>query len=136
MALCLLQQLNRTPPGGAEPPVDAIGLDLHVHQQILVALDPRAAWRADLHEGEAAAIVGILLEEPLDAEEALEDALRVVDPIDARADELRRYERDPAGGRPIAGLVGRRLEGDADRMRTHDCRVIATPHREPVPLDA
>src|SRR5262245_36083880 len=103
MRVLALEQLNRFPGFRAEPPVDAIGFRLHLDQQILVPLDARAARRADLHEAEALTIVRKLFEEAFDPQEALEDAFRVIHPVDAHAEKHAAAETKAEVGADRAG---------------------------------
>ena len=65
---------------------------LHVLVELPVVGDDRPAGRGELHEGEAAAQRRGALEQPLDGEEPLLDALRVVEAVDAHAEERVRRE--------------------------------------------
>ena len=67
---------------GLEFPVDALGLGLHLRLKVVVALDVRAAGRANLHKRKHTLVARILFEEAFDGEETLENALGVVDAID------------------------------------------------------
>ena len=53
--------------------------------QLLVGGKRAAAWRGDLQEDQLADPVGMLLEELVQRLEAVEDALGVVEPLDADA---------------------------------------------------
>src|SRR5258707_5839432 len=87
--------MDGLPVAGAETPIDAFRLGLHLDQQVLVALDARAARRANLDEGKTRSVLPVLVEEALDGQEPLNDALRVVDAIDAHAKKRTRVESEP-----------------------------------------
>ena len=58
-------------------------------EELLVPRYIRAAGRADLHKSEAALVGGKAFEEALDAAEALENTLGVIDAVDADAEQRR-----------------------------------------------
>ena len=64
----------------------------------------------ELHEGEAAAVLGIALEQPLDREQPLLDALGVVEPVDADAEQRVRRQAELARStsRAASSAGGRR----------------------------
>ncbi len=68
-------------------PVDALGFRFHLGQQVVIALDVRAAGRSDLHKGKFALIGRIFFEEALDREKTLQDSFGVVDAIYADPEE-------------------------------------------------
>src|SRR5207247_6750929 len=79
---------ERPPARGPEPLVHLADGRLDLERELRVALDRGPARRAELDEHETLAVLGIALEEPLDRAEALGEPLRVVQPLDADAQEL------------------------------------------------
>ena len=127
-------QHDRRPAAAREALVDPVGERAHLRLELLVLLDAGARRRADLHEREAADPLRLELEQALDRAEALEDALGVVDPVDADAD------RDVVGDRvaradggaalgdrpPVRRLGGRPF--DRDRVALHRRGPAAVGH--------
>src|SRR5581483_7216497 len=89
--VCVLaiQENDRSPGTAAEPSVDALGLLLHFAHQILVALDVRPARRADLDKRQIPLIRRILIQQPFDPPKALEDTLRIIDPVYSQSEKAR-----------------------------------------------
>ena len=75
--------------------------------QILVALDPAPARRADLHEREPARVLRVALEEPTDGAKALGEALRVVDPLHPHPEALHGQRPSPASTSSRLGAARR-----------------------------
>ncbi len=71
----------------SEPLIDAFGQALHGVVQFAVALDLGAARRRQLGEAEAAAELRVALQQQLDGQQSLLDALGVVQAIDADAEQ-------------------------------------------------
>jgi hypothetical protein len=76
------------PPGGLESAVDARGLRVDGRREFLVTGQAIPTRCGDLDEGEPPDRLGPPLEVPLDTLEALDDAFRVIDAIDAHAERL------------------------------------------------
>src|SRR5258708_11552404 len=89
MAVLALKKHNRLPLPSLEAPVDAFRLGLHLGEQIVIALDVRPTRSSNLHEREFSLIAGILFEEPLNSQKALQNAFGVIDAVDADAHECR-----------------------------------------------
>src|SRR5207253_5145762 len=87
----------------AEALVDARGERAHAGIQVLVLVDRAARRRRDLDEGELAYPARLELEQPLDRAEALENAFRVVQTIDADA-ELHIRRKPQSLAHPLAAL--------------------------------
>src|SRR5690349_3534982 len=87
MTVLATEHDDGTPAAIAEAVVDALRFGFDGVLEVGVLLDVAAGGSADLHEGELALVAGVALEEGLDGEEALEDALGVVEAIDADAEE-------------------------------------------------
>ena len=83
--------------------VDALGQGTHRVLVVAVFVDARAAGRRDLDEGELPDALRIEFEQSLDGKKALDDALGVVEPVDADADQL--AGRQPLSARTIAPAV-------------------------------
>ena len=111
-------------------------------QKIVITLDVRAAGSTNLHQGELSLVLRILLEETLDAKEALKNALGVIDPIDANGNVQRigsdflqqcclmRMER-------LSLWLRRRIrERNTDREGTNQRDVVVTVDRKTLPLNA
>ena len=77
------QQVHRLIVRLAEALVDALGDALRCAPGTAVFVERAARRRGDLHEDEAADPLRALLEQPLDRMQALEDALGVVEAVDA-----------------------------------------------------
>jgi hypothetical protein len=75
------------PAAVAETVVDALRFGFDGVLELGVLLNVAAGGRADLHEGELALVARVALEEGLDGLEALDDALGVVEAVDADAEE-------------------------------------------------
>src|SRR5262249_54057321 len=80
-----LQQHDGLPLSSLKAPVDALRFRYHFGAQVVIALDVGAARRAYLHESEFPLIAWILFEEALNRQEALQNALGVVDAVDPNA---------------------------------------------------
>src|ERR1700720_4118991 len=91
MRVMPFQKHDWFPAAGLEPRVDTFSFSGDFVQKVLVALNVSAARSADLHEGEAAVIGRVLLQEGLDPPEALENALGVIDAIDSDAEQSSFY---------------------------------------------
>jgi hypothetical protein len=89
--------------------------------QLAVLADLAATRDGDLHEGDASAQVAALLEQQLDRPQALDDPLRVVEPVDAEqnaaAAELRLQPAQRALGCARASVLTERCGVDRDRVR-------------------
>src|SRR5712692_9593254 len=70
-----------------EARIDAVRFGANFVEEILVALNVRAAGRADLRESEPLLVGGVELEEALEGAEALQDSLGVVHAIDSHSEE-------------------------------------------------
>src|SRR6266850_5924897 len=88
MRMVALEEDNRFPAAGLETRVDAVGLSGNLVQQILIALDIGTAGRSDLDKGKVALVGRVKLEKKLDGPDALENALGVVDAINANPKKL------------------------------------------------
>ena len=105
--------------------------------EIVVALDVGAGWRADLNEGELATKFGMSFKETLDGPETLEDAFGVVDTIYAKPDyggaNSEVVEKFFAIGGTVAGVFGGGFgKGDADGKRANHGDVAAAVDDEAV----
>src|ERR1051326_5751477 len=81
MAVLTLEQHDRLPWACLKAAVDAERFFFDFGHEVLITFNTRAAGRADLHEGQFAAIRGMLLEEPLDAAKPLGNAFGVIDAV-------------------------------------------------------
>ncbi len=108
VTVVLGEQQNRLPSAALKLPVDSLGFRFHFEQQILVAFDLRPARRADLHEGETFPVGRMLLEQTFDGSKPFDDAFRVVDPVDAHAEELAEGPDVSADRRPLLFPQARR----------------------------
>jgi hypothetical protein len=127
----------------AEPRVHALDDGLDRQAKLLVAVDLHAARRGELHEREASTQLGLALEQALDGLQPLLDALRVVEPIDADAQQRRLGQAEGAKHRrtalrrrrqlcqPVHGLFDR--DGIRPDQRAaaaaHDAEVFAIDPR-------
>src|SRR5260221_2756989 len=125
-----------------EPFIDAARLRAHSRVEILVLVDARARGSGDLHEDELPDPQRIDLQHALDGEEALQDSLGVVEPVDADADDgvrrepvFRAYVGPALRDRFLHGLGGER-PFDRYRIATHGGLVAAVGHRISFPVDA
>src|SRR5580692_13089225 len=87
MRVVFLQQHNGFPTSGLEPRINPVRFRAHLIQKMFVAVYFRAARRSNLHKREAMLVSGMKIQEVLDAPEALNDSLRVIDAIDAHAEQ-------------------------------------------------
>ena len=78
MAALPLDQQDGPPQGRLEAPVDALHGLHHLTAQILIAGNPRAARRGNLHHGQPLEVPGMLFEKLLDCHQPLHDALGIV----------------------------------------------------------
>src|SRR6266849_5742084 len=81
MTVLALEKHNRFPLSALEAPVNALCFSFHFREQIVITLDVGAAGRSDLHERKFALIGRILLQEPLNREEAFKNSFGVVNTI-------------------------------------------------------
>ena len=122
---CASPQDDRAIRAVAEPPVDPLDDGVDAVRDRLVLGNRRAAGRGELDEREDALVLGMRFEQPLDRQQALLDALRVVEPIDADADP--RVGAQPELGEELLAALRRRRRGlrpavgpvDRDRVRAH-----------------
>src|SRR5262249_40940941 len=77
------------PGASLESPVDSFSFSFDIGQQIVIALDVRAAWRTNLYENELALVGRPLFQHALDRQEPLLDSLGVIDAIDTHSNEHR-----------------------------------------------
>src|SRR5690242_1002017 len=87
MAVLPVQEDNRLPLGSLKAPVDAFGFDFDISQEVVIALDMGAAGSANLDKGEFFPIDRVLLEQPLNGQKALQNALGVIDAIHSHPEE-------------------------------------------------
>src|SRR3974390_2009425 len=73
VAVLRISKDDGPPIGRLEAPVDAFGFEFNFHEQVVVPLDMRPAGRADFHKHELLYVRRVLLEEPLDGQETLEN---------------------------------------------------------------
>ena len=76
-------QHDRVDAAGAEALVDALRQRAHPRFEVLVFVQRGAAGRGDLHEGEPPDHARMQFQHALDRLQAFEDALGVVEPVDA-----------------------------------------------------
>ncbi len=139
----LREQVHRLVARAAEALVDAQRQALDALLEVLVFLQRAARGRGHLHEDKAADPLGVLLQQPLDRIESLEDALGVVEAVDADGqrrvrlqaqalahDAARLGHRRPARDRRVAGPL------DRDRIGLHQRLVLAERDRRMLVLDA
>src|SRR5689334_15764048 len=72
-----------------KPRVDALRFGLHFVHVVFVAFYEGSARRSQFDEGESSLIVGIFLEESLEAAESFDDAFGVIDAVDADSEKFR-----------------------------------------------
>src|SRR5271167_792322 len=129
-----LQKHDRLPMPSLKARVDALRFGADFLQKLLVAWNIRAAWSADLHKGKGLLVGGIQFQEALNPVKTLQDALGVIDAVDANSqkrcfDAKFGAERGAFCAR-IDGPVRRvaaRGSGNADRIRPH-------PRDVPLPI--
>src|SRR5689334_12929204 len=125
MAMMARQHGDGPPSIAGKAAIDARGFAFHLGHEVVIARNAAAAGCANLHESEQANVTGIFFEEALDAAEALDDPLGVVDAVDADAEEARLDAEvfQKSGARAIGRILTlwkRRLAHiDADRERPH-----------------
>ena len=123
LGLVLVAVVDGNATLAAETPVDTPDhlLDLLAQLLIDVHLGPRGG--RDLDEGEASLQLLVAVEHDLHRVQALEDALRVVQPIDAEHQDIRTVgiadRGDLPGDRLMRRQFGEVLEVDADRKATY-----------------
>src|SRR5262249_24448261 len=122
-----------------EAPDDAADRLVDLPLQLAVLRDPEPGRDRDLHQAYLAAPSRLSVEEALEAEQALDDPLRVVEPVDADQDDLRaqplaQVGRTAAHGR-VGGLRGERGRIDTDAVRRDADRSPREPHGRGVSLD-
>ena len=81
----MVQVADRLVADGAVVAVDAADRELDLVAQLAVGLHPLAARARDLHEGDVLDVEPALGEQFAVGLEPVADALRVVEPVDARA---------------------------------------------------
>ena len=129
-------------PSLPEPLVDAGRQLLHHFVQFLVALDLGAARRGQLSETESAAEFRVPLEQQLNRQQAFLDALGVVQPVDADAEQRVRLQSQIAPHLGAAFLGTRRRLDPADGpferdgIRTDQRAVPLHHHRVMLAVDA
>src|SRR5579864_1127034 len=138
-----LQKDNWFPFATLEPPIDAIALSFHLSEEVMIALDMRAAWGPYLYESELSLINRVLFEQSLNGEETFDDAFRVVDAIHTHTEEQRLDSQFPQEGSSvnISGPIrvrgaGRIRNAHADWKRLNARLVAATVHGKVLPIDA
>jgi hypothetical protein len=72
--------------------IDRVDHLVHLRLDLLVARQRAPARRRELHEHDALSILGVALEEPAERAEPLRQALGVVEPLDAHAEDLRGWD--------------------------------------------
>src|SRR6267154_249079 len=87
MRMVFLSKHDRFPSRGLKPRIDALRFSARLIEELLVALNIRAAGRADLDESEALLVRGIQFEKSFQCAETLQDSLSVVDAIDAHSEK-------------------------------------------------
>ncbi len=87
MRVVLFAKHDGFPARRLEARVDAFGFHADFVEEIFVALDVRAAGRADLHERESLLVRGVQLEKALQSAKTFQDSLGVVNAIDTHAEK-------------------------------------------------
>src|SRR5215475_5460380 len=80
-----LEEEDRLPAFGVEPPVDPLCFRLHLRQKVVIALDVRAARSADLRKAELSLVTGVTIEKSLDRQKPLQNTFGVVHAVHAHA---------------------------------------------------
>ena len=70
-------------------PVNAFGFGFHIGKEIVITLNVRSAWSANLYKGELPLIDGVFLQHSLNRQETLQDALGVINAIHSHSKEQR-----------------------------------------------
>src|SRR6202140_4480860 len=139
--MMLLEKEDGLPVAGLEAGIDAFGLGGQFVEQTLIAHDIGAAGSANLDKGEATLVGRIEFEKEFDGAEALENALCVVDAVDADPEKRGADAEFVAEGGALFLHAAMRLEGiavflksNADGVRAHASDVALAVHGEAVPF--
>jgi hypothetical protein len=112
---------------------------LDVASQLTVLADLAAARHGDLHERDTSAQIRAPLEQELDRTQALDDPLRVVEPVDTEEDaaaaELGAQAAQGALGRSRAGALRKVAGVDRDRVRRRQHPTPGQGDRPPLDAD-
>ena len=126
-----------------EAGINAVGLSFDLQLKVGVSLDAGAAGSAYLDEGELTLVAGVSLKKAFDGLESLEDALGVIDAINADAEErcLDSQLSEQRAAFLLSGQVAASLRNvagqfDADRERLDGGEVIIALDGEVLPIDA
>ena len=68
VAMVPVQKDNRLPLASPKAPVDSFGFGLYLGKEVVIALNMRAAWGANLHKGELLPIEWIFLQHSLNSQ--------------------------------------------------------------------
>src|SRR5579859_6378071 len=139
--MMLLQQHDGFPSAGLESRVNSLGFGSDFFKEMLVAVDLRAARRANLHKREAVLVVRIEIQEIFDSAETLDDSFRVVHPIHAHAEQasihtqlVQKCRALLARGFPFRrSIVAILWKRHADRVWPHARHVTPPVYRKTVP---
>src|ERR1700733_7180781 len=137
----LLEQYDGLPASRLEARIDAVGFEGNFIEELAVALDVRAARRADLNERKPPLVGGIDFQKTFNAAKALQDALGVVHTIHTDAQQGSfDAELRAQGGTLAAGISrfvdgqSRLLKGHADGIGPYQGHVALAIDGETVPL--
>ena len=131
---------NGLPLAAFKARVDPLSFGCHLGLELAISLDAAASGRADLDEGEFLLVAGMHFKKHLHCLEAFDDALGVVDAVDAHA---KKGCFDAKFCKQQAAVFGYSspldiisvLKLHADRERTHPRVVVVPAYGKVFPID-
>src|ERR1700730_8818934 len=139
--MVFLEKHQRFPSRRLKSGVDAFGFAADFGQEILVALDVRAAGRSDLHESETLLVGRVQFEKTLESAETLENPFRVVHAVNANAQKGSLNIHFSAQSGALCARAGRLTDSmrilrkrHADGIRAHPSDVALAIDCETIPF--